>query len=400
MGELGQHPVLRFARAIIPALAGIALCSAEAAASVKRGRSPSSVRVSLVPLAREVVFPASVDSNSPLFWNEFGEMVLFTSFGQPFFNVGPDLQSLTPVGAVAFDEEGPGRRWLESVIRGGDGTLYGYYHAEPAGLCGVESGLTEPLIGAAVSLDDGQSWRDLGIVLRAPAGSLRCETPNSYFAGGVGDFSVLLDPDERYAYFFFSSYSGAPEEQGVSLARMQWADRDRPVGKLEKFFEGLWLEPGLGGRSTAIFPAARLWDELDADAFWGPSVHWNTELRQYVMLLNHNIGTSFTNEGIYVAFAADIGDPASWSAPEKILEGGGWYPQVIGLEAEFGTDKQAGREAWFCVHGVCAHHIVFEMAAATSRSAAAGTLSRVADKSVPSTAKRAPSSARRRGRRG
>jgi hypothetical protein len=365
---LSAKTLWRFARAVLPVLAGIALCSSEAAASVKLVRSSSSVRVSLVPLAREIVFPASVDSNSPLFWNDFGEMVLFTSFGQPFFNVGPDLQSLTPVGAVAFDEEGPGRRWLESVIRSGDGTLYGYYHAEPAGLCGLESGLTEPLIGAAVSLDDGQSWRDLGIVLRAPAGSLRCETPNSYFAGGVGDFSVLLDPDERYAYFFFSSYSGAPEEQGVSVARMPWADRDRPVGKLEKFFEGL--------------------------------LQWNTELRQYVMLLNHNIGTSFTNEGIYVAFAADLGDPASWSAPEKIMEDGGWYPQVIGLEAEFGTDKQAGREAWFCVHGVCAHRIVFEIGAATSRSAAAGTLSRGADKSVPAAIKRAPSSARRRGRRG
>jgi hypothetical protein len=386
---------------LLAVLAGVLLCSSGVAASGRQGRAPWSVRVSLVPLAREIVFPGSVDSNSPLFWNDLGEMVLFTSFGQPLLSVGPDLQQLTPVGAVVFDQdEAAGRRWMESVIRTGDGSLYGYYHSEPHGLCGDESGLTEPQIGAAVSLDDGQSWRDLGIVLRAPGGTLRCETPNSYFAGGVGDFSVVLDPDERYAYFFISSYSGAPTEQGVAVARLLWAERDRPAGKLEKFFEGLWLEPGLGGRTTAIFPAARLWDESDADAFWGPSVHWNTELRQYVMLLNHNIGTSFTNEGIYVTFASDLADPASWSAPERIMEGGGWYPQVIGLEVEQGTDKQAGREAWFCVHGVCAHRIVFESGETQGRSAAAGTLSRVADKGPPATAKRPRSSARRRGRRG
>jgi hypothetical protein len=400
MGELSATPLsLRIARAFLPALAGLSLCASGVAASGRQGRGPSPVRVSLVPLGREISFPGSVDSNSPLFWNDLGEMVLFTSFGQPLLSVGPDLQQLTPVGSVAFDQdEAAGRRWLESVIRTGDGTLYGYYHSEPHGLCGDESGLTEPQIGAAVSLDDGLSWRDLGIVLRAPGGTLRCETPNSYFAGGVGDFSVVLDPDERYAYFFISSYSGAPTEQGVSVARLSWAERDRPAGKLEKFFEGLWLEPGLGGRTTAIFPAARLWDELDADAYWGPSVHWNTELRQYVMLLNHNIGTSFTNEGIYVSFAADLADPASWSAPEKIVEGGGWYPQVIGLESERGTDKQAGREAWFCVHGVCAHRIVFEDAAPASRASAAGTLRTTAEKAPPPVMKNAP--ARRRGRRG
>jgi hypothetical protein len=356
--------------------------------------------VSLRPLGRDVVLPASVDSNSPSFWNDQHEMVLFTSFGQPFLNVGPDLEQLIPVGAVAFDDDGVGRRWLESVIRAGDGTLYGYYHAEPAGSCGDESLLTEPQIGAAVSLDDGQSWRDLGIVLRAPAGTLRCETPNTYFAGGVGDFSVLLDRDERFAYFFFSSYSGEAGEQGVALARLLWADRDRPVGRVEKLFQGLWLEPGLGGRSSAIFPAERLWDDSEADSFWGPSVHWNTHLRQYVMLLSRNIGTSFTTEGIYVSFAAELGEPSSWSEPSKLVEGGGWYPQVIGLESERGTDKQAGAEAWFCLHGVCAYRITFEEAGTASRRAAAGTLSRVEERPVPVVAKAQPGVARRRGRRG
>jgi hypothetical protein len=37
-----------------------------------------------------------------------------------------------------------------------------------------------------------------------------------------------------------------------------------------------------------IFPATEPWhdEDLNVDAFWGPSVHWNTHLQQYVMLLN------------------------------------------------------------------------------------------------------------------
>jgi hypothetical protein len=388
---------LSLLRAFLAVFAAGALCPCGAEASGKQARAASNVRVSLTPLTPEVVLPSSVDSNSPLFWNDLGEMVLFTSFGRPFLSVGPELRSLTPVGAVFIEDETPGRKWMESVIRAGDGTLYGYYHAEPAGVC-PESDLTAPRIGAALSLDDGQSWRDLGIVLTASLGDVRCDTSNSYFAGGVGDFSVALDRDERYVYFFFSNYSGESGEQGVSVARLLWADRDRPAGKLSKFFEGLWLEPGIEGRSTAIYAATRLWDRTDAESFWGPSVHWNTELRQWVMLLNYNVGSSFDNEGIYVAFTPDLADPSLWSAPEKIVEGGGWYPQVIGLESERGTDKQAGREAWFCLHGVCGHRIAFEDAAPASRAAAAGTLRATAEKAAPLVAKNAP--ARRRGRRG
>jgi hypothetical protein len=34
-----------------------------------------------------------------------------------------------------------------------------------------------------------------------------------------------------------------------------------------------------------------------------------------------------------------------------LLNGGGWYPQVVGLEAGVGTDKRAGRHARFYLTG-------------------------------------------------
>jgi len=385
---------MRVPRAALLGLVAASLCFHADAAS-KRVRSPASARVLLVPLPDAVALPALVDSNSPVYWNDLREMVVFTSAGHPSFSVGPDLTRLTTVGPVGFEAASAGGKWLESVVRAGDGTLYGYYHLEPPGLC-LESGLTEPQIGAAVSTDDGQMWRDLGIILTVPPGLLRCDTPNSYFAGGVGDFSMILDQDERYAYFFFTTYSGDLGQQGVCAARMLWADRDRPVGKVFKYFDGLWLEPGLEGLTTAIFPAMPRWDEIETDAFWGPSLHWNSELRMYVMLLSRDLGTSFANEGTYVAFASALDDPWLWSSPQKIIDGGGWYPQVIGLEEELGTDTRAGGEAWLCVHGLCSYRIRFEGAGAASRGGRAGAVVSSGAQSVPVAAKREVVRRRRR----
>ena len=38
--------------------------------------------------------------------------------------------------------------------------------------------------------------------------------------------------------------------------------------------------------------------------------------------------------------------PESWQPPVKILEGGGWYPMIMGI-GEGGTDKLAGKTARF-----------------------------------------------------
>jgi len=87
-----------------------------------------------------------------------------------------------------------------------------------------------------------------------PADQLHCDTVNHYFAGGNGDFSVILDRKREYFYFLMSAY-GDFEEQGIAVARMSYADRDAPVGKVFKWHKDRWTEPGLGGHLTPIFPA-------------------------------------------------------------------------------------------------------------------------------------------------
>ena len=154
-------------------------------------------------------------------------------------------------------------------------------------------------------------------------------------------------------------------EQGVAVARMRYEDRDSPSGKVLKWYEGAWGQPGLGGHVTVIFPGRIDWHRPDCDAFWGPSIHWNTHLKVWVMLLNRAKDNDWTQEGIYISFNPELSNPAGWSKPVKILdakdlEKSKWYPQVVGTDsAERQTDKLAGKTARLFVAGVSRWEIVF-----------------------------------------
>jgi hypothetical protein len=130
-----------------------------------------------------------------------------------------------------------------------------------------------------------------------------------------------------------------------------------------KWHQGQWSEPGLGGQATPFLPAAVDWANDDANAFWGPSVHWNSHLKQHVMLLNRARDAKWTQEGVYISFSSRLADPRKWSPPEKILDGlrpDEWYPQVVGLDSEAReTDKLAGQRARLFVRGASRWEITF-----------------------------------------
>jgi hypothetical protein len=307
--------------------------------------------------------PGETDSNSPLHW-QGDTLYAFHSAGHPWRSGGPGLQHLgQSYLRCQYNNQTNGGRWIECTWKANDGILYGWYHFEPTGLC-PGTGLTAPRIGAVRSRDDGAHWEDLGVVLEAPPGTLNCATKNFYFAGGNGDFSIMADHRQRFLYFFISTYAGAISAQGVAVARMAYADRDHPVGRVWKFHQGKWTEPGIGGQVTPIFPAMTDWHRTDADAYWGPSIHWNTHLRCYVMLLNRAVDKDWTQEGVYVSFARDLANPREWSPPVKILGGlarDQWYPQVVGVgDPPRGTDKLAGRTARLFIRGQSRWEITFQ----------------------------------------
>ena len=325
-----------------------------------RFSAPGLAQVVTIQPASTLTLPAEVDSNSPAMWQN-GELVVYNSTGMgPVKSSGANQFNLT---ASATVELGPSTHlpyWIEATWTDTDGTIFAWYHHEPPGLCG-EIPLTAPEIGALVSYDGGNSFLDMGIVLQSGY-PIDCFAQNGFFAGGHGDFSVVLGRNQKYFYFLFSNYSGPQEAQGVAVARMPVERRYTPVGAVQKYYQGNWREPGLGGQVTAIFPANVVWSQPDADAFWGPSVHWNNHLGKFVMLLNHACcAPEWPQEGIYVSYNSALSDPAGWTTPVKILDSADWYPQVLGLGPK-GTDKLAGQVARLYVGGVSEWQIVFDSA--------------------------------------
>ena len=326
-------------------------------------------------------FSGEVDSNSPVLRTIIdGEptVVVFTSWGgTPSRASGSSLDELSAATPVSISGAPAGGIWIEAVIAGDDGTWYGFYHNERLRCPNMTR--AAPRIGAMWSTDAGVTWTNLGLLIQASATTFDCDTLNTYIVGGVGDFSATLDREARYVYLYFSQYGESAEEQGVVAARFLWTDRDAPVGKTEIWTQGLWVparpragEPLFSGfdqrgrvwgmpQPTAIFPTLEPFhdDDTRVDVFWGPSIHWNTYLHRFVMLVNRAKDESFGEEGSYISYNSDLSVPVGWSTPERIMKGGTWYPQVVGLEGD-GGDASAGRVARFFSGGRSDYLLYFD----------------------------------------
>jgi len=320
----------------------------------------------------------AVDSNSPVHWD--GDTVyMFNSFLHPFRFSGPDIEHLGDKSDVHLGHiDDKLFMWIEATYKDSDGTLYGAYHHEPDGVCFADKHLpTAPKIGWIRSVDNGKTWKDLGFIIMANPCAIDCQTASPFDVGGTGDFVFFPDHEKKYIYFYGTSYDPRFAEQGVWAARMKYSDRNNPSGKIMKWYKGGWNQPGIWGHVTPVFPASRDYTHKDGSMFWGPSIHWNTYLQMYVMLLNHAINTRLDGDGVYISYNRHIGDVNGWSKPVRILDpaqikeavgegvsnvpdalNSGWYPEVIGTE-KGQSDKLCGRTGRFFMAGVSRREITF-----------------------------------------
>jgi hypothetical protein len=333
-----------------------------------------------IPTARLIAapwieLPAEIDSSNPAVWARVGaidQLFVMSSWGGiPVISSGTKLDTLRAGDPVAFASHPGHGVWMEAIVPDSSGVWYGYYHHErPADGCGRHDRQL-PRIGAMRSSNNGQTWDDLGIILDAPPGSDACDSNNRFVLGGIGDVTAALDAAGNDVYLYYSQYTRDGASQGVVVARIAWADRDRPMGKATIWNNGAWLPARQSSGSdigweyppgSPLVPSRMPFHDRDdaGDVFWGPSIHWNTYLNQYVMLLNRAKNDYFEQDGIYVSFSPTLADPSRWSAPVKILTGVGWYPQVIGEQEGAGTDRIAGRRARFFVLGKSQWFIHFD----------------------------------------
>ncbi|MCA0248471.1 MAG: hypothetical protein LCH93_17795 [Proteobacteria bacterium] len=307
------------------------------------------------------------DGNSPVRIVHDRATVFFSRYqphGHTLRRCGPRDLAFTdqPVPVRLVNDSDPRvGKWIEAIWQPPSGPLRGWYHAEEPAAC-TEAQLHVPFIGEAESDDDGLTWRCVRELLRLPADQADCGWRNGFFAGGYGDLSVVPDRSGRTLYLFFSSYHPAEDAQGVAALRLpadtssatpSWwtASGWRTVGEL---------------RPKPIWPAVRGFRHRDPDCFWGPAVHYNHALKAYVMLLNRTAGGDgdLLQEGIYASMNDAIDDPGKWTTPLRIVQGGAWYPQAVGLGEGCG-DTEVATAARFFMAGFSGWEIEFASPAAS-----------------------------------
>jgi hypothetical protein len=205
--------------------------------------------------------------------------------------VNPNYRSYTYLGG--------GRIYRVPAGRPGAGRLLDVYHAEINTTTSFYS-----LLGLAVSSDDGLYWTDLGEIIR----------PNQPYEADLAGFDIgsprLVDsPDGRYFYVYFPDWIANGTTQPttatiVSLARapirsvLEAAFGEDPhAAAFEKYYDGGWSQPGIGGLSTDLNPSA---------GYGGSSnVAYDSAFGRYVMI---------TDDTQHIAYAESV-DGLSWTLP-------------------------------------------------------------------------------------
>jgi hypothetical protein len=136
-----------------------------------------------------------------------------------------------------FDECGS---WLNTAFVEGD-IVRGWYHAE--GYCDYENSQTYKSIAYCESHDGGLTFEKLDYPDNQIITGAR---PRHGKTTGNGDQSVIKGDDGFY-YVFFINW----DDFGYSVARSPVSSGGVP-GTWNKYYEGDWSEPGLGGNSSRV----------------------------------------------------------------------------------------------------------------------------------------------------
>ncbi|WP_218779438.1 RICIN domain-containing protein [Streptomyces sp. NRRL B-24572] len=141
------------------------------------------------------------------------------------------------------------------------GDWYGLVHNEftpqPFG-----DGLHYDAIDYAVSHDQGRTWDIRGHALTSPYSTTRGDTaafPNQTYDYGDGDPRLFVDVASGYFYVYYGSRIvpkggvGGPNGGLAHVARAPISGK-MASGTWQKWYDGTWSQPGLGGRESNMVP--------------------------------------------------------------------------------------------------------------------------------------------------
>ncbi|ANE45808.1 hypothetical protein SY83_05285 [Paenibacillus swuensis] len=165
-----------------------------------------------------------------------------------------------------------------------------------------------------------------------------CTVDASLSNDGCMDAGLIQDGDYYYMFYHqsFDNWSG--------LYAARAPVNDYGPGKWQKWYNGSWSQPGIGGLQSPI-----LGNESNT-LYAAPSISWNTYLNKYIIIFN-NVSTwvasghsDLSGCKYDIAYTSDL-STMNWSVPETFYSYGseGWRPYkgLMGIGADSnGKDTQ------------------------------------------------------------
>jgi hypothetical protein len=207
----------------------------------------------------------------------------------PVSTVNPHYDGYTYMGGGPVYQVPPGLP--------GAGNLLLLYHAE----INTKSPVSYSLLALAISSDLGAHWTDIGEIIRFNQPFSESDSPLLE----IGDPNLTLSADQNYFYVYFQDWLKDGTVTNVSVARAPVSDvllsafggSVHSAAPFEKYYQGAWSQPALGGLSTDLAP--------NSPAGGGPQVAWNSALGRY---------TAISDVSQFLTYA-ESADGISWTRP-------------------------------------------------------------------------------------
>ncbi len=159
------------------------------------------------------------------------------------------------------------------------------------------------VVGLARSTDGGISWQREGAVVSGPD-----PVPPAGAQGvfGTVEPGAIISGGYVYAFYSYFPSPGSPDEGGpqIQVARSPLAS-DASAGSWEKYYNGSFSQPGLGGRGSQVVPSA--------SGCTRPAQPWpaySSYAGKYLLFF-------ICQEGWFFSTSADL---VNWTEPERFYQ--------------------------------------------------------------------------------
>lgn len=144
--------------------------------------------------------------------------------------------------------------WVDPDTGNWIGLVHDEFTGNPFG-----DGMHYDSVDRAISTDQGKTWAITGHVLTSPFSTTRNDTtafPNDTYYYGDGDQRLFVDVASGYFYVYYGqdvidkTGGGILKEEHVARAPIS----DKMATGWEKWYEGSWSQPGVGGKESNLVP--------------------------------------------------------------------------------------------------------------------------------------------------